>query len=656
MIAPNPLLPQRGLESVRRNGVTRRAFLGVTGAAVGSLAIGCSSRDPLPTAGGEDARESPALAEQVEAGKLPPLAERLPRTPMVVQPVESEGRFGGTLHRAQTTPTDSATLTAFSSVGLIEWNLEATGPQPSLAEEYSRSEDNKTFTFRLREGVKWSDGEPFTIDDLIFTLKDWLGNKTLIPAVPVWFSDVDQQLPEIKKQDERTLVISFRESFALFEKYLCHPAVSYQLIKPKHYLEQFHADHADAEKLEAATKKAGFDSWDQYFADRADPWNNPELPVLGPYRLTSAAGPGGTASMERNPYYWKTDPSGRQLPYIDKLQVQVLDQAALDLRASNGDLDFQGHFLGYNTTQVYLQNAESKGFRVLRWKPTASLLALAPNLSHADPAWRALFAEKDFRHALSYAINREEINQTLLGGLGEVRHPVSSDDSPYGVENGGRTAIEYDPDRANQLLDGLGLERKGDVRRHRNGKPLEFTLIYQDDNFEIPRADAFNLVRKHWAAVGVKINLRPVDSTLYGQLRMSNDYDIDGTTMPEDDWDLEPVWYVPVASNSHTAPGYGLWYNTGGKDGIEPTEEFKRLLTNWERLRTASNDEERIAAGKEITQQHNENVYVIGLMDLPFKPVIVNAKLKNVRADEPKLSFYYGREGITKPEQLYYTD
>src|SRR5690606_6526772 len=189
----------------------------------------------------------------------------------------------------------------------------------------------------------------FTIDDLIFTLKDWLGNKTLIPAVPVWFSDVDQQLPEIKKQDERTLVISFRESFALFEKYLCHPAVSYQLIKPKHYLEQFHADHADAEKLEAATKKAGFDSWDQYFADRADPWNNPELPVLGPYRLTSAAGPGGTASMERNPYYWKTDPSGRQLPYIAKLQVQVLDQAALDLRASNGDLDFQGHFLGYNT-------------------------------------------------------------------------------------------------------------------------------------------------------------------------------------------------------------------------------------------------------------------------------------------------------------------
>src|SRR5690606_28626228 len=159
-----------------------------------------------------------------------------------------------------------------------------------------------------------------------------------------------------------------------------------------------------------------------YFADRADPWNNPELPVLGPYRLTSAAGPGGTASMERNPYYWKTDPSGRQLPYIDKLQVQVLDQAALDLRASNGDLDFQGHFLGYNTTQVYLQNAESKGFRVLRWKPIASLLALAPNLSHADPAWRALFAEKDFRHALSYAINREEINQTLLGGLGEVRH------------------------------------------------------------------------------------------------------------------------------------------------------------------------------------------------------------------------------------------
>ncbi|GAB3738535.1 ABC transporter substrate-binding protein [Microlunatus parietis] len=638
-------------------GQSRRGFLGTAGIALGALAAGCTAREPLPPTDGAGAAalESPVLVEQVQAGKLPALADRLPKVPQVVQPVAGEGKHGGTLHRAQTEPTDNASVTAFASAGLIEWNFEATGPQPSLAEEYTRSEDNKIFTFVLREGLKWSDGEPFGVDDLLFAFQDWIGNSTLVPAIPVWFADADQKLPKITKQDERTLVLTFTQSFALFEKYLCHPAVSIQLLKPKHYLQQFHAEYADQAELEAATRKAGFDSWDQYFADRCNPWTNPDLPVLGAYRVSKAAGPGGTATLDRNPYYHKTDPAGRQLPYIDKLQVQVLDQAALDLRASNGDLDFQGHFLGYNTTQVYLQNADSKGFRVLRWKPTASLLALAPNLSHADPVWRELFATKDFRHALSYAIDREEINQTLLGGLGVIRQPVSTEGSPYGIEGGGTTAIEHDPDRANQLLDGLGLERQGDLRRYR-GKPLEFTLTYLDSNFEIPRADAFNLVRKHWAAVGVKINLRPVDDTLYLQLRVSNDFDIDGTTTPEDDWDLEPVWFIPTSPNSHTAPGYGMWYNTSGKDGIEPSAEFKQLITNWERLRTAATDEDRIAAGQAITQQHHENVYVIGLMKLPFKPVIVNTSIKGVREDEPKLSFYYGREGITKPEQIYYAD
>lgn len=649
MITGNPRSPFAGQ--------SRRGFLGTAGIALGALAAGCTQREPLPPTegGGTAALESPVLAEQVQAGKLPALAERLPKVPQIVQPVAGEGKFGGTLHRAQTEPTDTASITAFAAAGLIEWNFEATAPQPSIAEQYTKSADNKVFTFVLREGLKWSDGEPFGIDDLLFAFEDWLGNSTLIPAVPVWFADADLKLPKFTQQDERTLVVTFTQSFALFEKYLCHPGVSIQLLKPKHYLQQFHAKYAKQSELQAATKKAGFDSWDQYFADRADLWSNPDLPVMGAYRLTSAAGSGGTASLERNPYYFKTDPAGRQLPYIDKLQVQVLDQAALDLRASNGDLDFQGHFLGYNTTQVYLQNAESKGFQVLRWKPTASLLALAPNLSHADPVWRELFANKDFRFALSHAIDRDEINQTLLGGLGIIRQPLSTDGSPYGIEGGGTTALEHDPEQANQLLDGLGLERKGELRRFQ-GKPLEFTLTYLDSNFEIPRADAFNLVRKHWAAIGVKINLRPVDDTLYAQLRMSNDFDIDGTTIPEDDWDLEPVWYIPISPNSHTAPGYGVWYSTGGKDGIEPTQEIKQLFTNWERLRTAASDEDRIAAGQAITQQHHDNLYVIGLMNLPFKPVIVNRSIKGVRDDEPKLSFYYGREGITKPEQIYYAD
>ncbi|HEY9290470.1 MAG TPA: ABC transporter substrate-binding protein [Microlunatus sp.] len=637
--------------------LSRRSLLAVGGLAASGLVVGCSGgREPLPGTDGSTPRtlESPLLAEKVNAGNLPELADRLPDQPMTVAPIKSEGKFGGTLHRAQTVATDSGVVASFASSGLVEWTLSADKAMPSLAESYERSGGNKIFTFKLRRGLKWSDGEPFGVDDVIFAIEDWLGNATLVPALPVWFADVDQQLPKISKVDEDTIKIEFREPFALFEKYMCHPSISIQIIKPKHYLKKFHPKYADARSVNAAAKKAGFDSWDQYFADRDNPWTNPDRPVMGAYQVAKAASAqSGTASLSRNPYYWKVDPSGRQLPYIDSIQVQVLDQSALDLRAANGDLEFQGNFLGYNSTQVFLRNAKDKNFAVQRWQAVGTLLSLCPNLSHRDPNWRSLFMTKDFRLALSSAVNRKEINDTLLGGLGIIRQPLSTNDSPYGVTGGGQTAIAYDVAKAKQLLDGLGLRPSNGVRRYR-GKPLEFTVIYTDSDQGIARADAFNLVKKYWAEIGVKINLRPVDDTLYAQLRASNDYDFDGTTMIEDDWDLEPVWYVPTSSGSHSCPGYGLWYATGGKDGIKPPSEMKDLMDTWDALRTAPSDTERIAAGKKITQQHNDNVYVIGLMKLSFQPVVVSNKIINVRTDQPELSFYYGREGITKAEQIYF--
>lgn len=635
--------------------IPRRTLLATSGIAASALVVGCSGRrEPLPGMDGPGKKmlESPSLTKKITAGDLPKLADRLPATPMIVQPIEQAGSFGGTLHRAQTEATDSGVIASFASSGLVEWSLDATKAIPSLAETYQRSDDNRIFTFKLRRGLKWSDGKPFTADDVIFAIKDWLGNATLVPALPVWFADVDQQPPKVSKADDRTVRIEFGEPFALFEKYMCHPSVNIQIIKPKHYLRRFHPAYTDKTKVNAAAKKAGFDSWDQYFADRDNPWTNPDRPVMGAYQVAGAASAqSGTASLERNPFYYKTDPAGRQLPYIDKIQVQVLDQSALDLRAANGDLEFQGNFLGYNSTQVYLRNAKAKGFTVQRWQAVGTLLSMCPNLSHKNRVWRSLFLTKEFRLALSHAINRREINDTLLGGLGVVRQPVSTDDSPYGIAGGGQTAIGYDVAKAKALLDRIGAKQRGSVRHYR-GKPLEFTVIYTENDQGIARADAFNLVKKDWAAVGVKMNVRPVDDTLYAQLRASNDFDFDGTTMIEDDWDLEPVWYVPTSSGSHSCPGYGLWYATGGKDGVTPPPEIKKLMTTWDDLRTAPTDQERIAAGKKITQQHNDNVYVIGLMKLPFQPVIVSNKISGVRTDKPQLSFYYGREGITEPEQI----
>ncbi|ACQ78858.1 extracellular solute-binding protein family 5 [Beutenbergia cavernae DSM 12333] len=637
--------------------MTRRGFLAVGSAGLGGAALAaCTSSSETPEfAADTDALESPMLAELVAAGSLPELAERLPATPMVVEPIEGTGAFGGTLQRAQTDATATGVMQSFAPTGLLEWNVASDASQESLAESYEISDDNRVYTFTLREGLKWSDGEPFTSADLAFAIENWLGNATLVPVPPFWYSDVDQQLPMFDAPDERTVVIEFREPFSLFEKYMCHPGVSTQFIKPKHYLEQFHPDFADQADVDAASAAAGFDSWDQYFADRDNTWTNPDRPTMGAFKVTApASAQSGTATLERNAYFWKTDPDGRQLPYVDKIQVQVLDQSALDLRAANGDLDFQGYYLGYSTTETYLANAESRGFEVLRWTDTWSLLSLCFNLSHQNEALREVFLLRDFRFAMSHAINRDEINSTLLGGLGIIRNPVAPEGTEYGVDGSGQTAIEYDVDRANELLDGLGLALAGDVRALPDGTPLELTLLYMDDNQGMSRADAFGMVQEMWAAVGVRLNLRPVDSTLYAQLRLANDFDVDGTSMIEEDFDLEPVWFVPTGGNSHTAPGFGLWYSTSGADGIEPPDEFKQLLANWDALRSAPTADDRVASGQEIMQAHNDNVYVIGLMKLPFQPVVVNSSLKNVRDDAPKMSFYYGREGITKTEQIFF--
>lgn len=637
--------------------IARRSLLGgipLTGlAALGlSACSGGDTPDPFGDSG-SDATESPFLSERIDAGKLPALADRLPTVPKLIDVVDGPGQYGGVLNRAQTDVGDEGTLTAFASATLLEWAWDGSGAEPGLAEEFSKNDSNTEFTFVLREGLKWSDGEPFTSADLLFTIDDYLRNETTIPAAPFWFSDGEQR-PTAEAPDEQTLIIRYENPFSLFEKYICHPAVGNQFIKPKHYLEAFHPSYADPEEVDAATADAGFDSWDQFFADRDNWWTNPDRPVMGAYLVSAPANAqSGTAMLERNPFFWKTDPDGRQLPFIDQIQVQVLAQDALDLRAANGDLNFQVNNLGYNSAQLYIQNAEANSYEMLRWKNDATLLSLCLNLSHQDEVLRELFLEPDFRAALSLSIDRDDMNTTILGGLGDIRQPLATADSEYYVEGTGSNHLEFDLDKATALLDGLGLETDASGRRLRSdGSPLSLVLLYVDSTVGVSTADAFTMVQKYLAEVGITLDLRPVDATLYAELRGANDFDLDGTAVPSDDFDLEPVWYIPTGANSHSAPGFGLWYATNGAEGIEPPTDIKQLMDHWDALRGAETDEARLEAGRAIVTQHDEQVYAIGLLGLPFQPAVVTSDVRGVRDDEPKLSFYHGREGITRPEQI----
>src|SRR5690606_8316331 len=192
------------------------------------------------------------------------------------------------------------------------------------------------------------------------------------------------------------------------------------------------------------------------------------------WKLTEAPGASGHASAERNPYFWKVDPSGRQLPYIDKISFIFLEEDAFALRMANGDIDLSISAIGFKSVPLLLRNAEQNNYRVLRWKLDGSYNAVHVNQSHPDPVLRELYQNIDFRAGLSHAIDREEINQALLVGEGLIGHPCGTPGDPYYEEGMGMRFTEFDTDKANELLDAAGLTQRDDdnFRMRPDGKPL----------------------------------------------------------------------------------------------------------------------------------------------------------------------------------------
>ncbi|WP_179229151.1 ABC transporter substrate-binding protein [Parenemella sanctibonifatiensis] len=634
--------------------------MGLAAAATALPALqACSPQEPLPPGGpggngggGTAAKEAPSLTQLVDSGQLPPLEERLPATPAVAQSHGSDAAYGGTLRRATLNDTDTSNLLALAGAALIEWSSDGKSFVEDVAESFEPSDDFSSYTIKLREGLKWSDGEPFTTADLMFLFEDWLGNKTMVPSAPYWVASPDKSFPTAEANGDFELTVTFSMPNPLWWKYLCNPAVGTQFLKPAHYLKEFHADYADKAALDAAVAEAGLDTWDKLFALKDNAWTNPDRPVLGAYVLDQPIIPSGTATMKRNPYYYKVDGEGRQLPYIDDLQIQKLDRSALDLRVSNGDIDFQGYGLSFGAAQVYLQNADANNYQIRRWEEP-SVLGLLPNLSHADPVVRELFNLTDFRVAMSHAINRDTLNKTLLGGIGVVAQATCVESDEYWTSGVGEQYLEFDQAKAASLLDGIGAATGPDGTRVFKGKPLDFVIMYVDNAAgAIKPTEAYNSVVADLAKIGVKLFLRPVDSQLYAQSRSSNDFDFDGTPVPRSYFDLEPVWYIPTAGNSHTAPAFGNWYASGGTAGEEPTGVCAELVKLWDELRAAPSDQARISTGQAIQKLHSDECVMIGLVGNPFAPVVVSNTVKNVREDEPQLAFVLGRDKFSTPEQL----
>lgn len=607
-------------------------------------------------------RQSPLLRRRVEDGLLPPLDERVSRQPAVRRWLQRPGVYGGTLHHAVTSRDDPAILSAVARMNLVEWDpRDPTRLVGGLAASYDVLHGGRTYVFHLRQGVRWSDGEPFTADDVLFTERHVYRNRELSSTYPWWLLS-DGKRPHIRKIDDHTFSWSWDTPHGLLLRHLADPAARLREIRPAHYMEQFHAAFRDEGELRALAQDNGSDTWVEYFLqDRDQPWSNPKRPVLCAFRLTQAmgrdaegkkkAGP-PQAVLERNPYYWKVDPKGRQLPYVDRVVVRLLDSDEIATQAQHGRLDYQATHLPYQRASLLSAKAGSGGYEVLRWEADRPWVALHVNQTHATRAVRDVLRDLRFRKALSYAIDRDAINNEVLDGNGGVGQPCGLAADRYHEDGMGTHYLEHQPDLANRLLDRVGLRQRDAYgwRVRPDGVRMTLTIVAND---WLPGVTdrTYALVREHWRRVGLHTVLRTPGEKHWRQEARSNRYEIVGHAVAGFNWDLEPQSYVPTSADCYWAPEFGRYWESGGSEGSEPTGIYADLLERYRKLSTTADRKKQLELGRGILRTHHERLFVLSAAVLPYQPVVRDRGLVNVR-DRAVASQKLGGEEATAVEQV----
>ena len=601
-------------------------------------------------AGAVEYKESPLLAEMVQKGELPPVAERLPEEPLVVQPIESIGQYGGTWHRAFTGINDFHAFGRQVYDPILRWPRDPKDPiQPGLAYKWEWSEDGTALTLYLRKGLKWSDGVPFTTADITFWWNDIELNKEITPAPHAeWI--VNGKPMELEVIDDYTIKLKFAGPNGLAERVgLAFHGNQWPLgferfgfFAPRHYLEQFHPTYNKELKDYTLFQEKVFDY-------------NTERPVMTAWQIKEW-GPGATELVaKRNPYYWKVDPEGNQLPYIDQIHLKLFEDAeALNLYAINGNIDFQFRRISLSNYPVFKQNEEKYGYHILTWPDAVpSKMCYFFNQSYPDESLRVIFQNPKFRQAMSLAINRAEIQEVSYLGLGKIRAFTVVPASPYYQPEFESLYIEYNPELANQMLDEIGLKKGADGWRTKpDGSPLEITVEGMD--WDKATTDEIQLVVSYWNAVGVKTIFKTMNRDIYWPRACANEAQV--TTWTESraiDPMVDPIWVFPFDERSWMAPAFGTWYKTGGEKGIEPTDEFKKAMALYDRFKTTVNAEEQLAIAKELVKWHAESVHVIGTVGLLPNVVVVKNNFKNVPQDFTT-DWIYMAPGTLDPCHFYF--
>ncbi len=604
------------------------------------------------------AGEPPALAARVDAGELPPTAQRLPETPRVVE-VGSVGRHGGDLRISMAKARDTRMMTVYGYARLVGYDKKY-NLVPDILESFD-VEEGRIFTLRLRKGHKWSDGHPFTTEDFRYWWEDVANNKDLSPLGPPIIMKVDGQPPKVEIIDGHTIRYAWQRPNPSFLPRLAGARPPF-IYRPAHYLKQFHAKYAEPEELEKTIKKRRMRSWAPLHnaLDNMYNFDNPELPSLQPW-LNTGRPPRQQFVFVRNPYFHRVDPEGQQLPYIDRVLMNIADAKLIPAKAAAGEADLQARNLFMSHYTFLKQSEERKNYDTFLWNTAlGSKVALYPNMHHKDPVWRELFRDVRFRRALSLATDRDEINQVIFFGLAQPANNTVLPESPLFREELQSRWAEFDLDKAEQLLDEIGLDKrdKDDVRLLPDGRRLE--IVIETAGEETEQVDVLELLHDTWLDVGIKIFTRPSQREVFrnrifaGETMMGVWFGVDNAIVSAD---MSPNEFAPTQQVQYQWPKWGQYFETGGQAGEEiDMAEPRELFDLYQRWQVATSKEERTKIWQRMLDIHADQVFTIGIVCCTKQPVVVSKRLRNV----PKEGVYAWNPGahfgVYLPDTFYFAD
>ena len=604
---------------------------------------------------------------------LPPLAERLPEEPLVVAPYDEVGKYGGVFDAlSNATEAGTSDLLSTRHVNLVRYSDDLKTIVPNVAKGWEWNEDFTQLTFFLRKGHKWSDGAPFTAEDVKF----WYDNLALDPNVIEKAKDyvlVAGQRMTVDVVDPQTVRFNLP---APKPGLLAHFATSYaQGFQPKHFLGQYHPEiNPGADKLaQSIGFEKGYDVIAAYYGN--SDWTDTPSPLLSQPDKVAKMPKDVVPTLESfltvkdttegrhyvaNPYFFMVDTAGNQLPYINEQdELYINENEVRLLKLVNGEVDYKSQSVQLPGAPMLLDGQEKGGYKI-DLRPDIAMPAFSLNVTSENLEKRKVFGDLRFRQAMSVAINREEIKETAFFGLGEPKQYVGFSPAPDFVDKKWlQHYAQFDPDLAKKLLDEVGVvDKDGDgLRELPNGD--KFVLNIQFATQGISGA-VVEMVAQHWTNVGVKATVKEVTPDEYRSAQSSNQLDVGA-------WKKGmPLAMVLGLNESFVAPFgnyfdhrtgmlWGEYLESDGKTGVKPPQWVYDMVDDINDFQSTPVGTPKSAEiGARLVEHLTGQLLIIGTVQTP-KPIYHRNGLKNF-TDFKTHSYEYYRTFPYRPQQWFLAD